>query len=93
MTRFERDGLEYGLRQLVARLHAAGGDRAGVRIVGGAALALRHFERESTVGIDAHPIGDADQAQNTEPPRSPGRRFTTTITSSSKLPQLKRCSL
>jgi hypothetical protein len=60
MTRFERDGLEYGLRQLVAKLRAAGSGRTGLRIVGGAALALRYFERESTVDIDAHPIGDAD---------------------------------
>lgn len=58
MTRFDRDGLEFGLRQLVAKLRSSG-RRSGLRIVGGAALALRYFERESTVDIDAHPIGDA----------------------------------
>ena len=58
MTRFDRDGLELGLRQLVAKLQSSGG-RSGLRIVGGAALALRYFDRESTVDIDAHPIGDA----------------------------------
>ena len=59
MTRFDRDGLELGLRQLVAKLRTTG-ERSGIRIVGGAALSLRYFDRESTVDIDAHPIGDAD---------------------------------
>lgn len=58
MTRFERDDLVVGLRQLVAKLSETG-ERSGVRIVGGAALALRYFDRESTVDIDAHPIGPA----------------------------------
>jgi len=56
MTLFDRDLLEEGLRQLVARLRESG-TRSGIRIVGGAALALRYFERESTVDIDAHFIG------------------------------------
>ncbi|AWB94715.1 hypothetical protein DCE93_02780 [Agromyces badenianii] len=60
MTRFDRDGLEQGLRQLIPKLRTRGG-RSGLRIVGGAALALRYFDRESTVDIDAHPIGDAKQ--------------------------------
>ncbi|WP_448808800.1 DUF6036 family nucleotidyltransferase [Agromyces bauzanensis] len=60
MTRFDRDGLESGLRQLVGKLRSTGA-RSGLRIVGGAALALRYFERESTVDIDAHPIGDAER--------------------------------
>ena len=59
MTRFDRDGVEFGLRQLVTKLRSSG-SRSGLRIVGGAALALRYFDRESTVDIDAHPIGDAD---------------------------------
>ena len=59
MTRFDRDGLEFGLRQLVAKLRSTGG-RSGLRIVGGAALSPRYFDRESTVDIDAHPIGEAD---------------------------------
>ncbi|MCD2443110.1 hypothetical protein LQ757_12575 [Agromyces sp. SYSU K20354] len=56
MTLFDRDLLEEGLRQLVARLQESG-VRSGIRIVGGAALALRYFDRESTVDIDAHFIG------------------------------------
>lgn len=59
MTRFDRDGLVVGLRHLVAKLGETG-ERSGIRIVGGAALALRYFERESTVDIDAHPIGDTE---------------------------------
>ena len=60
MTLFDRDDLDFGLRQLVARLRSSGA-RSGLRIVGGAALALRYFDRESTVDIDAHPIGDPAQ--------------------------------
>ena len=52
MALFDRDLLEEGLRQLVTRLRESG-TRSGIRIVGGAALALRYFERESTVDIDA----------------------------------------
>jgi len=47
------------LRQLVARLRESGAP-TDIRIVGGAALALRYFERESTVDIDAHFIGATD---------------------------------
>jgi hypothetical protein len=60
MTLFDRDDLDFGLRQLVARLRSSGA-RSGLRIIGGAALALRYFDRESTVDIDAHPVGDAEQ--------------------------------
>lgn len=59
-TRFERDDLIDGLRQLVTKLQAADGP-IGLRIIGGAALSLRYFDRESTVDIDARPIGDAEQ--------------------------------
>ncbi len=59
MTRFDHDLLQEGLRQLVVRLRESG-TRSGIRIVGGAALALRYFERESTVDIDAHFIGSAE---------------------------------
>ncbi|KQM82595.1 hypothetical protein [Agromyces sp. Leaf222] len=58
-TRFDRDGLIDGLRQLIAKLRETDGP-TGLRIIGGAALALRYFERESTVDIDARPIGDAE---------------------------------
>ena len=40
MTLFDRDLLEEGLRQLVARLRESG-NRSGIRIIGGAARALR----------------------------------------------------
>lgn len=59
-TRFDRDGLIDGLRQLIAKLRESDSP-TGVRIIGGAALALRYFERESTVDIDARPIGDAER--------------------------------
>ncbi|WP_448003189.1 hypothetical protein [Agromyces bauzanensis] len=59
MTLFDRDLLEEGLRQLVARLRESG-TRSGIRIVGGAALALRYFDRTSTVDIDAHFIGPGE---------------------------------
>ena len=58
-TRFDRDGLIDGVQQLIAKLRDSGSP-TGLRIVGGAALALRYFERESTVDIDARPIGDAE---------------------------------
>ncbi|MCM3780527.1 hypothetical protein [Microbacterium hydrocarbonoxydans] len=41
-----------GLRDLVAELHASG-EVAGIRLVGGAALALRYFERRTTSDLDA----------------------------------------
>lgn len=49
-----------GLRDLVAELHAAG-EVAGIRLVGGAALAIRYFERRTTGDLDAlhiHPGSD-----------------------------------
>jgi methanogenic corrinoid protein MtbC1 len=62
MTLFDRDLLEEGLRQLVARLRASG-IRSGIRIIGGAALALRYFDRASTVDIDAHFIGSPETVE------------------------------
>ncbi|GLI26448.1 hypothetical protein ARHIZOSPH14_06900 [Agromyces rhizosphaerae] len=50
----------FGLSELVARLRD-GGERRGICIVGGAALALRYFEREATVDIDAQFIGSHDE--------------------------------
>lgn len=52
MTLFDRAGLIEALRDLVAELRATG-QSAGLRLVGGAALALRYFERESTRDLDA----------------------------------------
>ena len=62
MTLFDRDLLEEGLRQLIVQLRASG-IRSGIRIVGGAALALRYFDRESTVDIDAHFIGSPETVE------------------------------
>ena len=52
----DRDDLIRGLRQLVTSLRDRG-EPAGIRIIGGAALSLRYFERRTTEDIDAkvHP--------------------------------------
>lgn len=52
MTLFHAKELTDGLRQLVSKLQQQPG-RTSVRIVGGAALALRHFDRTATRDIDA----------------------------------------
>lgn len=59
---FTREQLERALSLLVERLHANGA-HAGIRIVGGAALALRYFERNVTADIDGRPLGDASELQ------------------------------
>lgn len=48
----DREDLIRGLRQLVAALRERG-EPAGIRIIGGAALSLRYFERLTTDDIDA----------------------------------------
>ncbi len=52
----QRDDLIRGLQQLVAKLRERG-EPAGIRIVGGAALSLRYFDRRTTDDVDAklHP--------------------------------------
>lgn len=52
VTTFTRDDLVSGLRDLVAELRSAG-EEAGIRLVGGAALALRYFERRTTNDLDS----------------------------------------
>lgn len=52
MTLLDRDDLISALSELVAELHAEG-EAVGLRIVGGAALALRHYRRRSTIDLDA----------------------------------------
>jgi hypothetical protein len=52
VTLFDRNDLIGALRDLVRELRAAG-NPIGLRLVGGAALALRYFERESTRDLDA----------------------------------------
>ncbi|WPO88041.1 DUF6036 family nucleotidyltransferase [Herbiconiux sp. KACC 21604] len=51
-----RDDLVDGLRDVVGRLRERGAP-CGIRIVGGAALSLRYFDRRTTEDIDAkiHP--------------------------------------
>ena len=52
----DRDDLIHGINALIVKLRAAG-QPAGIRIIGGAALALRYFDRRTTADIDArlHP--------------------------------------
>lgn len=52
MALFDRGDLIDALRDLVGELRTAGG-AVGLRLVGGSALALRYFERESTRDLDA----------------------------------------
>ena len=50
-TTLVRDDIIAGLRELIAELRAAG-EVAGIRLVGGAALSLRYFERGTTQDLD-----------------------------------------
>lgn len=52
MTSLERDDIIVGLRELVAELRDAG-EVAGIRLVGGGALALRYFDRGVTQDLDS----------------------------------------
>ena len=52
MTTFTRDDIVAGLRDLITELRAAG-EEVGIRLVGGAALALRYFERRTTNDLDS----------------------------------------
>ncbi|GAA1055021.1 hypothetical protein GCM10017608_18730 [Agromyces luteolus] len=62
MILLDRDDLIDGLRELVAELHAEG-NPVGLRIVGGGALALRHFDRRTTVDVDAVKVSPGDEAE------------------------------
>ena len=60
MTRFERDDLVLGLRHLVSTLNERG-ERSGIAIVGGAALALpdravRMVTRIIEIGLPPTPV-------------------------------------
>ena len=55
----DRDDLIRGINAVIAKLRAAG-EPAGIRIVGGAALALRYFDRRTTSDVDAHLCGYQD---------------------------------
>jgi len=59
-TALDRDDIITGLRELVDELRVAG-EVAGIRLVGGAALALRYFDRGTTQDLDSlhvHPGTD-----------------------------------
>ena len=49
----DRDDLISGLRAVVERAHQRGLGPISIRIIGGAAIQLAHFERATTVDIDA----------------------------------------
>lgn len=51
-TALDRDDIITGLRELIAELRADG-QVAGIRLVGGAALALRYFDRGTTQDLDS----------------------------------------
>lgn len=59
MVALERADIVAALRDLADELRADGGS-ARVRLVGGAALALRYFDRQSTSDLDAVAVGAAD---------------------------------
>lgn len=48
----DRDDILAALRDLIDELHAAG-EVAGIRLVGGAALAIRYFDRRTTGDLDS----------------------------------------
>lgn len=51
MTALDRNDIIMGLRELISELRAEG-EVAGIRLVGGAALALRYFDRGTTQDLD-----------------------------------------
>ena len=60
-TALNRDDIVTGIRELIAELCGAG-EVAGIKLVGGAALALRYFDRGTTQDLDSlhvHPGSDA----------------------------------
>jgi Nucleotidyltransferase of unknown function (DUF6036) len=61
VTLFTREDLISGLRDLVHELRRAG-HPTGLRIIGGGALALRHYDRRTTADIDALRVNPGDEA-------------------------------
>lgn len=51
-TSLDRDDILLGLRSLIAELRSSN-QIAGIRLVGGAALALRYFDRGTTQDLDS----------------------------------------
>ncbi len=61
-TALSREDIVRGLSELIAQLRAAG-EVAGIRLVGGAALALRYFDRGTTQDLDVlHVRPGSDEA-------------------------------
>ena len=60
-TSLTRDDIVQGLRELITELRANKLE-AGIRIVGGAALALRYFERGTTQDLDSLHVQPGDDA-------------------------------
>lgn len=58
-TSLDRDDIIAGLRDLIAELQTAS-QVAGIRLVGGAALALRYFDRGTTQDLDSLHINPGD---------------------------------
>ena len=58
-TTLDRDDIIAGLRELIAELRADG-EVVGIRLVGGAALSLRYFDRGSTQDLDSLHVPLAD---------------------------------
>lgn len=68
----DRGDIIIGLRELVAELRDAG-EVAGIRLVGGAALALRYFDRGTTQDLDVlHVHPGSDESVAAAAGRSPG---------------------
>lgn len=68
-----RNDLINGINAVIEKLRSAR-QPAGIRIVGGAALALRYFDRRTTADIDAqlHPEGPILAALPRSPTRTAG---------------------
>ncbi|MDP3208063.1 MAG: hypothetical protein Q8M65_02845, partial [Rhodoglobus sp.] len=73
MTALNRDDIVTGLRELISELRDAN-EVAGIRLVGGAALALRYFDRGTTQDLDSlHIRPGSDQAVAQAAARVAGR--------------------
>lgn len=73
MTALNRDDIIAGLRELIIELRDAN-EVAGIRLVGGAALALRYFDRGTTQDLDSlHIRPGSDQAVAQAAARVAGR--------------------
>lgn len=73
-TSLDRDDIIGGLRELIDELRSAG-QVAGIRLVGGAALSLRYFERGTTQDLDSlHVRPGSDEAVSAAAERVARRR-------------------